>query len=143
MPYSRASATRQTRLTNIERKLVVAESRKVLFFFDKKTWTRTPAGEMERQRILDLVDRIHEAARTAERLFLRYRATAEGGRHASRDLVSRFASQLYNLRNGRIKLVDDWRGVGVNPLPPQYCYLKPHYLDVHTSYFDHLESGAL
>ncbi|MFN7981322.1 MAG: TraM recognition domain-containing protein [Vicinamibacterales bacterium] len=32
---------------------------------------------------------------------------------------------------------------GVNPLPPQYCYLKPHYLDVHTSYFDHLESGAL
>ena len=25
---------------------------------------------------------------------------------------------LYNLRNGRIKLVDDWREVGVNPLPP-------------------------
>ena len=32
---------------------------------------------------------------------------------------------------------------GVNPLPPQYCYLKPHYLDVQTSYFDHLERGAL
>ena len=32
---------------------------------------------------------------------------------------------------------------GVNPLPPQYCYLKPHYLDVHTSYFDHLANGAL
>ena len=32
---------------------------------------------------------------------------------------------------------------GVNPLPPQFCYLKPHYLDVQTSYFDHLESGAL
>jgi hypothetical protein len=32
---------------------------------------------------------------------------------------------------------------GVNPLPPQLCYLKPHYLDVHTSYFDHLERGAL
>ncbi len=32
---------------------------------------------------------------------------------------------------------------GVNPLPPQYCYLKPHYLDVQTSYFDHLEGGAL
>ena len=32
---------------------------------------------------------------------------------------------------------------GVNPLPPQYCYLKPHYLDVSTSYFDHLEAGAL
>ncbi|MEK7992940.1 MAG: type IV secretion system DNA-binding domain-containing protein [Planctomycetota bacterium] len=32
---------------------------------------------------------------------------------------------------------------GVNPLPPQLCYLKPHYLDVQTSYFDHLERGAL
>jgi len=32
---------------------------------------------------------------------------------------------------------------GVNPLPPQYCYLKPHYLDVQTSYFDHLERGSL
>lgn len=32
---------------------------------------------------------------------------------------------------------------GVNPLPPQYCYLKPNYLDVQSSYFDHLERGAL
>ena len=32
---------------------------------------------------------------------------------------------------------------GVNPLPPRYCYLKPHYLDVQTSYFDHLAKGAL
>ncbi len=32
---------------------------------------------------------------------------------------------------------------GINPLPAQYCYLKPHYLDVETSYFDHLERGAL
>ncbi len=32
---------------------------------------------------------------------------------------------------------------GVNPLPPQFCYLKPHYLDVQTSYFEHLASGAL
>jgi TraM recognition site of TraD and TraG len=32
---------------------------------------------------------------------------------------------------------------GVNPLPPQYCYLKPYYLNVQTSYFDHLERGAL
>ena len=30
---------------------------------------------------------------------------------------------------------------GLNPLPPQYCYLKPHYLDVQTSYFDHLAAG--
>ncbi len=32
---------------------------------------------------------------------------------------------------------------GLNPLPPQYCYLKPSYLDVGQSYFDHLERGAL
>ena len=32
---------------------------------------------------------------------------------------------------------------GLNPLPPQYCYLKPCYLDVQTSYFDHIERGAL
>jgi hypothetical protein len=32
---------------------------------------------------------------------------------------------------------------GVNPLPPQYCYLKPHYLDLQTSYFEHLQRGAI
>jgi hypothetical protein len=32
---------------------------------------------------------------------------------------------------------------GLNPLPPQFCYLKPHYLDVQASYFDHLARGAL
>jgi hypothetical protein len=32
---------------------------------------------------------------------------------------------------------------GINPLPPQYCYLKPHYLNVQSSYFDHLKRGAL
>ena len=30
---------------------------------------------------------------------------------------------------------------GFNPLPPQFCYLKPHYLDVKTSYFDHVDEG--
>src|SRR5262249_31331957 len=32
---------------------------------------------------------------------------------------------------------------GINPLPPHFCYLKPYYLDLQTSYFDHLEQGAL
>lgn len=32
---------------------------------------------------------------------------------------------------------------GLNPLPPTFCYLKPHYLDVQTSYFDHAAQGAL
>lgn len=32
---------------------------------------------------------------------------------------------------------------GANPLPPAYCYLKPHYLDVQTSYFDHVTAGDI
>ena len=32
---------------------------------------------------------------------------------------------------------------GLNPQPPTYCYLKPHYLDVQTSYFDHRAAGAI
>lgn len=52
-----------------------------------------------------------------------------------------FAPRVFTeLQNGQaIVLPYD----GFNPLPPQFCYLKPHYLDVNTSYFDHLERGAL
>ncbi|MEP7308916.1 MAG: TraM recognition domain-containing protein [Acidobacteriota bacterium] len=32
---------------------------------------------------------------------------------------------------------------GLNPQPPTYCYLKPYYLKVETSYFDHVAAGAL
>jgi hypothetical protein len=32
---------------------------------------------------------------------------------------------------------------GLNPQPPTYCFLKPHYLKVQTSYFDHAAKGAL
>ncbi len=32
---------------------------------------------------------------------------------------------------------------GLSPQPPTYCYLKPGYLDVQTSYFDHVARGAL
>jgi hypothetical protein len=32
---------------------------------------------------------------------------------------------------------------GLNPLPPQYCYLKPHYVDPNVSYFDHAARGEL
>ena len=32
---------------------------------------------------------------------------------------------------------------GLNPMPPQFCYLKPHYLDVQTSYFDQVARGQL
>lgn len=32
---------------------------------------------------------------------------------------------------------------GTNPLPPTFCYLKPYYLDVQSSYLDHLAAGDL
>jgi hypothetical protein len=32
---------------------------------------------------------------------------------------------------------------GLNPLPPQFCYLKPYYLDPRVSYFEHVAQGAL
>jgi hypothetical protein len=32
---------------------------------------------------------------------------------------------------------------GLNPQPPTFCFLKPEYLAVQTSYFDHAEKGAL
>ena len=32
---------------------------------------------------------------------------------------------------------------GLNPQSPTYCFLKPHYLDVQTSFFDHVSIGAL
>jgi TraM recognition site of TraD and TraG len=32
---------------------------------------------------------------------------------------------------------------GLNPLPPTYCYLKPHYLRPEVSYFEHLAQGAV
>ncbi len=32
---------------------------------------------------------------------------------------------------------------GLNPLPAQYRYLKPYYLDAQTSYFDHEARGTL
>ena len=32
---------------------------------------------------------------------------------------------------------------GKNPSPPTYCYLKPYYVDVQASYFDHVDAGGL
>jgi hypothetical protein len=32
---------------------------------------------------------------------------------------------------------------GLNPLPPQFCYLKPYYLKPQVSYFDHAAKGEL
>ena len=32
---------------------------------------------------------------------------------------------------------------GINPLPAQYGYLKPYYLDTQISCFDELEKGLI
>ena len=32
---------------------------------------------------------------------------------------------------------------GVDPLPPSFCYLKPFYNDINTSYFEQLAEGEL
>ena len=59
--------------------------------------------------------------------------------------------EAFGLRNvpakGGALIVTNHSGVlpydGLNPLAPTRCYLKPYYLDVRTSYFDHLAAGAL
>jgi len=80
--------------------------------------------------------------RTVEGIFRMIRML--GGLIGEQQKAAGYAAELerslFELQNAQaIVLPYD----GVNPLPPQYCYLKPHYLDVQTSYFDHLESGAL
>jgi type IV secretory pathway TraG/TraD family ATPase VirD4 len=32
---------------------------------------------------------------------------------------------------------------GLSPLPPTYCFLKPHYLDKNSSYFEQLSRGEI
>jgi hypothetical protein len=32
---------------------------------------------------------------------------------------------------------------GTNPLPPTFCYLKPHFNDPNKSYFEQLRDGEL
>ena len=69
------------------------------------------------------------------------RATVSATKTYSLALEYVFQPKIFTeLRNAQaIVLAYD----GANPLPPTYCYLKPHYLDVQTSYFDHLAAGAL
>jgi hypothetical protein len=32
---------------------------------------------------------------------------------------------------------------GLNPMPPAFCYLKPHYNNPNKTYFRQLEEGEL
>lgn len=45
--------------------------------------------------------------------------------------------------NSRTPRPSSCRTDGLNPHPPTYCYLKPHWLDPQVSYFDHLADGRL
>jgi hypothetical protein len=107
---------------------------------------RTAADLCGRRDRLKAQYTLSEAGLGAHISLLTGRATA--ARHtltASKTYTPRhdyvFPSRAFTeLQNGQaIVLPYD----GVNPLEAQYCYLKPHYLDVQTSYFDHLARGAL
>jgi hypothetical protein len=70
-----------------------------------------------------------------------HRATigASKGYAVQRDFV--FEPKIFSeLKNAQaIVLAYD----GLNPHPPTYCYLKPYYLDVNSSYFEQLANGDL
>ena len=69
------------------------------------------------------------------------KATVTASKHYAFQIDYVFQPKVFGeLQNGQaIVLPYD----GLNPKPPTYCYLKPHYLDVHTSYFDHVARGRL
>jgi TraM recognition site of TraD and TraG len=69
------------------------------------------------------------------------KATVTASKHYAFQLDYVFQPKIFGeLQNGQaIVLPYD----GLNPKPPTYCYLKPHYLDVQTSYFDHVARGRL
>ena len=107
---------------------------------------RTAADLCGRRDRLKAQYSISEAGQGTHISLLTGRATA--ARHtitASKTYTPRhdyvFPSRVFTeLQNGQaIVLPYD----GVNPLEPQYCYLKPYYLDVQTSHFDHVARGAL
>src|SRR5262249_24015296 len=98
-----------------ERALVPACRRRVRRGMAKDSWTA--AGERLRQALadpgiwsrddryrvfssLELMDRVREAAGTAQRLFQRYETASGHSSRASRELAGRLALQLFNLRQG-------------------------------------------
>lgn len=70
-----------------------------------------------------------------------HRTTVSATKTYSMRLEYVFQPKIFaELQNGQaIVLLYD----GLNPQPPSFCYLKPYYLDVTTSYFDHVAAGVL
>ncbi len=94
----------------------------------KAGYTLTEAGQDARVSLL--------TARPAA-----HRATVSATKTYSLQLDYVFQPKVFaELQNAQaIVLAYD----GTNPLPPTFCYLKPHYLDVQTSYFDQVAAGDL
>ena len=94
----------------------------------KPGYTITEAGQDARVSLLTGRPAAHRATVSASKTYsLRYEYV--------------FQPKVFaELQNGQaIVLPYD----GLNPQPPTYCYLKPHYLDIQTSYFDHAAKGVL
>jgi len=70
-----------------------------------------------------------------------HRATLSTSKSYNTQLLPIFEPKIFaELKNAQaIVLAYD----GLNPLPPTFCYLKPHYLPPDVSYFDHLEAGRI
>ena len=82
-----------------------AHERLRLALADPAVWTRD-----DRFRLfsgLEMMDRVREAARTAEGLFKRYETTGKHPGRASRELAGRLALQLFNLRQGLDDVASD------------------------------------
>jgi hypothetical protein len=94
----------------------------------KTGYTLTEAGQDARVSLLTARPAAHRATVSATKTY---------------DLSLQYVFQpkaFAELQNGQaIVLPYD----GFNPQPPTYCYLKPYYLDVQTSYFDHVAAGAV
>lgn len=70
-----------------------------------------------------------------------HRATLSTSKSYNTQTLPTFEPKIFSeLRNAQaIVLAYD----GLNPLPPTFCYLKPHYLDPDVSYFGHLAAGRI
>ena len=70
-----------------------------------------------------------------------HKATLSTSKSYSTHMLPTFEPKVFTeLKNAQsIVLAYD----GLNPLPPTYCYLKPYYLDVNSTYFEQLAKGEL
>jgi hypothetical protein len=70
-----------------------------------------------------------------------HKATLSTSKSYSTHMLPTFEPKVFTeLKNAQsIVLAYD----GLNPMPPTYCYLKPYYLDMNTTYFEQLAKGEI